>query len=60
MADVIIFPVMRVEKGDVTMIQVEIGQQTFRRLRKRAEEWNVPTHEAAAFVIEQALAPRKK
>ena len=60
-AIVIILPTVRAEHTDAApSVVVTLKHRDFARLRKRANEWGVPTAEAAALVIEQAMAPPKR
>jgi hypothetical protein len=60
-AEVITLPMIRIEgqADGLTTVQVQLSRRHFQRLQKRAKEWNVSLSDAAAFVIEQALAPHK-
>lgn len=45
---------------DAKVVRIVLSRRVFQRLSIRAREWDVPPHKAAAFVIEQALAPKKR
>lgn len=60
-AIVIILPVVRAEHTDAApSVVVTLKHRDFARLRKRANEWGMPTAEAAAMILAQALEPPKR
>jgi hypothetical protein len=60
-AIVIILPTVRAEHADAApSVVVTLKHRDFARLRKRANGWGVPTAEAAAAILTQALQPPRR